>query len=1370
MNKKLSIFFICLGIILIFNKIGYAQYCLPTYSQYCQSATSTDYINNFSTTGGITNITNNGSGCNGSTPNNYIYNSGMNVSQVQGLSFNISVQAGPTFQQGFGIYIDFNNNNSFADPGEFVWNSVTASLTPFTGSITIPMATSPGVKRMRVRAIFAAAPAAGDFCGSATYGETEDYNLTVIAAVPCTASGLAPVPGTAVPNILNPCPGVPVSVNLVGAAFTSGLNYTWLQSTTGTAPWVPIPPPVGSSPTLVVTPPAGGTFCYRCIVNCTGNGLFDTSAMGCIVVQPYSCNTACYGISEATSATDQDILNVTVGSINNTTDCINPLTGSQGPATGTASRYANFNPGIAPATVYKGLATPFSITLGTCGFGTNGSVKIYIDFNQNASFLDPGEEVYFNPSVGTVSPSIVLSGTFTTPLSAVNGCTKMRVIFRDQFSGTIVPVGTYNIGETEDYSINIIQPSPTDPAITAINVPTGNCFTSNETVVATLCNYGSAAIDLTANPVTATLNVTGVSGVTSYTVAATSGILNPYGTSCVNLTFNNVDLYPGGAYAINTSLTITGVANGNLINDSLANPVNRLNYRPTGGPDFHVCQGDIIPFGQGLTVTGCATPIQDSVTMTFVVASSTTVPCLPSGTTYTGACLVATTNWPILPPGTTFGSGVLKATNLATANGGFALETRMPLFSGTTPVTSSNILYPSIIGNTAVISANYTWQNTLTGTQISNMYNPGAVVNIGYHSTWAGNATSNGMTINASGQPTVITLKFNYTYVPASFEWYSVPVGGSVLYNFSPFNPVGVAGSGITNTNTPSTTPFFASCTGSSDCRVQVNLVVDPVPNVLQDTILACEYAIGSYAAAFDLTTISGTVSNFDPTTTVDYYGDPALWLQVPNYSNDTNSTNFIYSKVSYANGCYASDSIYLDVKPIPQFSLPVYLGSGCAPYSLDISSLINVFPTTGNDTLFFNDPFYSMPYTLDPHNITLATDLYMIVKSNTGLACADSSLAVINIQPATNFIANQDTTFFFSNCVTTPFCNNINIADGATETLFTTADCRKVATVTDKPNSISLGQTEICEGITCGVQTHNGQPYVNRFYEITPNTNDSATVCLYYTQQDFNDFNDYALINGLDQINPTTNLCITQVDGGPLGSPGSTSISIPNSSMTSTFDPLTQVWTVCFPVDSFSTFYCHACNPLNAPLPVSLTNFSGKRDGNTSVLSWTTSAEINNHHFMVERSKDAKTFMPISGSIASKAPNGNSQTELKYGFTDNTPNLGHNYYRLQQVDIDGHSSNSHVVDVYFGEETIVSLYPNPANKVVYLDIQTPKATNAQAKIMDAAGRVVKTIAMQVQAGGSNHQIDISDLADGIYMLQVSNNKGLQYTQSFRKN
>ena len=44
-------------------------YCAPTYSNLC---TSNDYVDNFFTTGGVTNISNLSSGCNGQA-NNYNY-------------------------------------------------------------------------------------------------------------------------------------------------------------------------------------------------------------------------------------------------------------------------------------------------------------------------------------------------------------------------------------------------------------------------------------------------------------------------------------------------------------------------------------------------------------------------------------------------------------------------------------------------------------------------------------------------------------------------------------------------------------------------------------------------------------------------------------------------------------------------------------------------------------------------------------------------------------------------------------------------------------------------------------------------------------------------------------------------------------------------------------------------------------------------------------------------------------------------------------------------------------------------------------------------------------------------------------------------
>ena len=89
-----KLFFVLLGLLLSASTNLQAQYCLPTFSVGC---TSSDIINNFSTTGGISNITNNGTGCNGTFPNNYIYYSGMTVSQVQGLSFNVSMQSGSSF-------------------------------------------------------------------------------------------------------------------------------------------------------------------------------------------------------------------------------------------------------------------------------------------------------------------------------------------------------------------------------------------------------------------------------------------------------------------------------------------------------------------------------------------------------------------------------------------------------------------------------------------------------------------------------------------------------------------------------------------------------------------------------------------------------------------------------------------------------------------------------------------------------------------------------------------------------------------------------------------------------------------------------------------------------------------------------------------------------------------------------------------------------------------------------------------------------------------------------------------------------------------------------------------------------------------------
>jgi hypothetical protein len=57
--------------------------------------------------------------------------------------------------------------------------------------------------------------------------------------------------------------------------------------------------------------------------------------------------------------------------------------------------------------LYKGLAQTANLTVGSCGtFNFTNAFKIYIDYNQNTVFTDPGEEVYFSGTgrqIGTFS-------------------------------------------------------------------------------------------------------------------------------------------------------------------------------------------------------------------------------------------------------------------------------------------------------------------------------------------------------------------------------------------------------------------------------------------------------------------------------------------------------------------------------------------------------------------------------------------------------------------------------------------------------------------------------------------------------------------------------------------------------------------------------------------------------------------------------------------------------------------------------------------------------------------------------------------------------------------------------------------------------
>lgn len=61
---------------------------------------------------------------------------------------------------------------------------------------------------------------------------------------------------------------------------------------------------------------------------------------------------------------------------------------------------------------------------------------------------------------------------------------------------------------------------------------------------------------------------------------------------------------------------------------------------------------------------------------------------------------------------------------------------------------------------------------------------------------------------------------------PGSVQWYTAAVGGSPIYTGETFNPVGVPGSGLANTNSSGTWTYYAACSSSPSCRTAATFQV----------------------------------------------------------------------------------------------------------------------------------------------------------------------------------------------------------------------------------------------------------------------------------------------------------------------------------------------------------------------------------------------------------------------------------------------------------------------------------------------------------------------------------------------------------------
>ncbi|MEO8446515.1 MAG: T9SS type A sorting domain-containing protein [bacterium] len=176
--------------------------------------------------------------------------------------------------------------------------------------------------------------------------------------------------------------------------------------------------------------------------------------------------------------------------------------------------------------------------------------------------------------------------------------------------------------------------------------------------------------------------------------------------------------------------------------------------------------------------------------------------------------------------------------------------------------------------------------------------------------------------------------------------------------------------------------------------------------------------------------------------------------------------------------------------------------------------------------------------------------------------------------------------------------------------------------------------------------------------------------------------------------------------------------------------------------------------------LPVELSSFTSTSTGRNVTLSWTTSSEVNNSGFNIERSISGSNDWKVAGNVSG---NGTSTTSHNYSFTDRNLMTGSYSYRLKQIDFNGNFE-------YFGLNSEIEIgtpsafdlkqnYPNPFNPSTKITFDLPKEGFVSIKIFDNLGREVATVVNEFKtAGYYTVDFNAANLTSGLYFYKMEAN------------
>lgn len=359
---------------------------------------------------------------------------------------------GTVYNEGYSVWIDYNQDGDFSDAGEQVWTQSATSNTPVSGIFTVPSGALSGNTTMRVSMKYNGVPTA---CESFSYGEVEDYTVNITTGSPevCT-----------VPSSLSVSSIGENTATLSWSSESAANDYTVRIRENGTSSWSTLS--ASSNSTGVSGLTADTQYEWQVRSNCSSSSsnysssdLFTTDAPVAVTYCDASGDDSSY----------EWIQRIVLGSIDNTS--------------GDNGGYGDFTSQV--ANVQRGTSTSMNVQAGFSGSSYTEYWSVWIDLNQDGTFSS-GERLVN----GSSSSSNLLSATLNIPSTALTGNTRMRVMMKYNAQGT--PCETFNYGEVEDYTVNITN-SPA--SMVSMNTDFGGETLGNERNIATYSLYPNPAQD-----------------------------------------------------------------------------------------------------------------------------------------------------------------------------------------------------------------------------------------------------------------------------------------------------------------------------------------------------------------------------------------------------------------------------------------------------------------------------------------------------------------------------------------------------------------------------------------------------------------------------------------------------------------------------------------------------------------------------------------------------------------------------------------------------------------------------------------------------------------------------------------------------------